>query len=72
MIEPVSTKILNSQLESIMSDFKIDGIKIGMVYSSSIIKTIYKKLKNSKIPIVVDPVIRATTGGRLIKKSADE
>ncbi|MGI9566485.1 MAG: bifunctional hydroxymethylpyrimidine kinase/phosphomethylpyrimidine kinase [Nitrosopumilus sp.] len=70
MVEPVSSKILNDQLESVMSDFKIHGIKIGMVYSSHIIKSIHKKLKDSKIPIVIDPVIKSTTGGMLIEKSA--
>ena len=70
MIEPVSQKILKNQLDSIMSDFKIDGIKIGMVYNSQIIKILYQKLKKLKIPIVVDPVIKSTTGGILIKKSA--
>jgi hydroxymethylpyrimidine/phosphomethylpyrimidine kinase len=70
MVEPVSKKILKNQLESIISDFKIDGIKIGMVYNSEIIKTIYQQLKKLRIPIVVDPVIKSTTGGMLIEKSA--
>ena len=70
MIEPVSKKILKNQLESVLSDFKIDGIKIGMVYNSEIIKTLYQQLKKLKIPIVVDPVIKSTTGGDLIEKSA--
>ena len=70
MIEPVSQKILKNQLDSVISDFKIDGIKIGMVYNSEIIKTIYKELKNIKIPIVLDPIIKSTTGGLLIEKIA--
>jgi len=70
MIEPVSQKILKNQLESVMSDFKIDGIKIGMVYNSQIIKILYQTLKKLKIPIVIDPVIKSTTGGLLIKSSA--
>ena len=70
MVEPVSKKILKNQLESIISDFKIDGIKIGMVYNSEIIKIIYQQLKKLKIPIVVDPVIKSTTGGMLIEKLA--
>ena len=70
MVEPVSKKILQNQWESIISDFKIDGIKIGMVYNSEIIKTVYQNLKKLNIPIVVDPVIKSTTGGMLIKKSA--
>ncbi|MFB5621168.1 MAG: bifunctional hydroxymethylpyrimidine kinase/phosphomethylpyrimidine kinase [Nitrosopumilus sp.] len=70
MIEPVSQKILQNQLESIIEDFKIDGIKIGMVYNSQIIKTLYKQLKKLKIPIVVDPVLKSTTGGALIERTA--
>ena len=70
MVEPVSQKILKNQLESVISDFKIDGIKIGMVFNSQIIKIIYNQLKKLKIPIVVDPVIKSTTGGMLIEKSA--
>ena len=70
MIEPVSQKILKNQLESIISDFKIDGIKIGMVFNSQIIKILYQQLKKLNIPIVVDPVIKSTTGGILIEKAA--
>ena len=70
IIEPVSQKILKNQLDSILTDFKIDGIKIGMVFNSQIIKILYQKLKKLKIPIVVDPVIKSTTGGLLIEKLA--
>ena len=40
-VEPVSVNILKNQLQLVLSDFKIDGIKIGMVYDSEIIKIIY-------------------------------
>ncbi len=70
MIEPVSQKILKNQLELIISDFKIDGIKIGMVYNSQIIKVLYHQLKKLKVPIVIDPVLKSTTGGSLIENSA--
>ena len=69
-IEPVSKKILKNQLDSLFSDFTIDGIKIGMVYNSEIIRTISEYLKKLNVPVVVDPVIRSTTGGMLIKKTA--
>jgi len=45
MIEPVSKKILKNQLESVLTDFKIDGIKIGMVFNSEVIKTLHQQLK---------------------------
>ena len=67
-IEPVSTKSLRAQLDSILSDFHIDAIKIGMVYDTQIIKTIHSKLRSIRVPIVVDPIIKSTTGGILLKK----
>ena len=71
-IEPVSQKMVKLQLESIFSDFKIDAVKIGMVYNSEIIRAIHSVLSKFRLPIVLDPVIKATTGGLLLKKQAFE
>ncbi len=70
LIHPIPKKILKNQLDFVFSDFTIDGIKIGMVYDSEIIKIIHNKIKKLSIPIVVDPIIKSTTGKMLIKKSA--
>ena len=69
-VKEVSSDMVQSQIESVLSDFNIDVIKIGMVYSSSTIKTIHSKLKNTKIPIVLDPVFESTTGGILLQNEA--
>jgi len=69
-VEPISPKMIQNQIDSIFSDFKIDAIKIGMVYDSSTIKSINSKLSKIKIPIILDPVIKSTTGGILLKKNA--
>ena len=69
-ILPISSKIIRSQLESVLSDFQIDSIKIGMMYDSSIIKAVHVMIKNQKCPIVVDPIIESTTKAILLKKSA--
>ena len=69
-ILPISSKIIKSQLESVLSDFQIDSIKIGMMYNSSIIKAVHVMIKNQKCPIVVDPIIESTTKAILLKKSA--
>ena len=69
-IEPVSMRSLESQMESVLSDFHIDAAKIGMVFNSQNIKTIHSKLKNSKFPIVVAPIIKSTTGRLLLKRNA--
>ena len=59
-IEPVSTKSLKTQIDSILSDFQVDAIKIGMVYNSQIIKVINSKLRRVDVPIIVDPIIKST------------
>ena len=69
-VKQVSRKMLTEQIESVISDFKIDGIKISMVFSSGIIKVLHRYLKGFDVPIVVDPVIRSTTGGRLMQDGA--
>ena len=69
-VEEISARIIKDQLESVLSDFKIDAIKIGMVYSSSVIRAIYSKLKGKKIPMVLDPVFKSTTGGVLLQINA--
>ena len=69
-VEPVSKKSLKSQLESVLSDFHIDAIKIGMVYNSDIIKVIHSVFRHNQVPIIVDPIIKSTTGSLLLKKNA--
>lgn len=68
--EQVSSSMIKDQLDAVFSDFTVDAIKIGMVYKSSVIKAIYSELKNVKVPIILDPVIRSTTNGSLIEKTA--
>ena len=69
-ILPISSDIIKSQLESVLNDFKIDAIKIGMLYDASIIKAVHSMIKKQKCPIVVDPIIESTTKTILLKKSA--
>ncbi len=71
-VRPLPGSALKEQLEAVMSDFRIDGIKIGMVYDARIIRTLHRMLVGLEVPIVVDPVIVSTTGGRLLKESAVE
>jgi hydroxymethylpyrimidine kinase / phosphomethylpyrimidine kinase / thiamine-phosphate diphosphorylase len=68
--EPVSPLLVKSQLRSILKDFHIDAIKIGMVYDKQTIRVIHSELAKIKIPIILDPIFKSTTGGILQKESA--
>ena len=70
-IMEVTPKFLEEQLESIFTDIFPDSVKIGMVASVDLIKVIGKTLRKYKAPnIVVDPVMVATSGAKLIKDDA--
>jgi hydroxymethylpyrimidine kinase/phosphomethylpyrimidine kinase len=68
-IFPIPSKIISNQLISILSDFKLAAVKIGMVYNAEIMEEVHKKFKNAKFPIVVDPILSTGTGYSLIYKN---
>ena len=67
----VTPEFLKLQLDSIFTDIRPDAIKIGMVSSAGLIGAIADKLTEYKAQnIVVDPVMVATSGSRLISEDA--
>ena len=70
-IMEVSPEFLAEQLDSIFTDIYPDAVKTGMVSSSELIEVIADKLTEYKAGnIVVDPVMVATSGARLISEDA--
>ena len=70
-IHEVPTEFLAMQLDSIFTDIYPDAVKTGMVSSSELIEVIAKKLTQYGAKnIVVDPVMVATSGARLISEDA--
>ena len=58
-------------MDAVITDIRPDAVKIGMVSSEELIKMISKKLKEYHLEnIVVDPVMVATSGSRLISETA--
>ncbi len=69
--EMLSESIVESQINSVMSDIGASSIKTGMLGSSSIINTVCKTLRNFNFDnLVVDPVMVAESGDVLLEKSA--
>lgn len=56
---------VDRQLRAVMSDIRIDAIKTGMLYAAETVRVVASRLKGYDGPIVVDPVMVATTGGLL-------
>ena len=64
-IFPIPSAEVANQLLSVLEDVKLDAVKTGMLYSADIVKTVSTHLRGVRAPIVVDPVMAATTGGEL-------
>ena len=66
-------EFLGQELDAIFTDIYPDAVKIGMVSESGLIRTIAAKLRQYEAKnIVVDPVMVATSGARLISEEAVE
>ncbi len=67
----VSPEFLKEQIDCVFTDIRPDAVKIGMVSSSGLITAIAEKLKEYHAEnIVVDPVMVATSGAKLISDDA--
>lgn len=70
-IMEVTPSFLAEQIDDVITDIRPDAVKIGMVSSSLLIKVICGKMKQYNMKnIVVDPVMVATSGAKLISDSA--
>ena len=69
----VTPEFLANQLDCIFTDFRPDAVKTGMVSSSALIEVIAQKLTQYKAKnLVIDPVMVATSGAKLISDEAIE
>ena len=67
----VTPEFLGQQLDSIFTDIFPDAVKIGMVSDKELIRMIAVKLRQYQPKnIVIDPVMVATSGARLIAEDA--
>lgn len=72
-IMEVTPEFLAEELDNIFTDIYPDAVKIGMVSSGALLRVIAEKLQEYKASnIVVDPVMIATSGARLISEEAVE
>jgi len=62
--------MIKAQIDSVMSDLPPDAVKIGMVYSRQTIEVVAKALQDFKKPVVLDPILAAGTGAKLLRDDA--
>src|SRR6187397_308344 len=60
-IEPISARIVREQIEVLLGNFQIGAIKTGLLSSADIISAVCRAIRNVRVPLIVDPVIVATS-----------
>lgn len=70
-IHPVPVDFIARQMNAVFTDIGTDAVKIGMLFSSALIETVARGLqKHAAANIVIDPVMVAQSGDRLLEDDA--
>jgi hydroxymethylpyrimidine/phosphomethylpyrimidine kinase len=77
-IEPITATMVREQLEVLLTNFRVDAIKTGLLCSAEIVSAVAQSIQDIEkktaraIPLVVDPVMIATSGDNLLAPGAVE
>ena len=70
-IQEIDADVIAAQLDAVAEDFPISALKTGMLSSVAIIETVAAGLQRHRLrPLVVDPVMIAKSGDRLLREDA--
>jgi hydroxymethylpyrimidine/phosphomethylpyrimidine kinase len=69
-IYPLPIEFIVQQIQSVLNDFDVAAIKVGMLYDTQIITAVYEILRYLPIPIILDPVCISKAGSLLLQDDA--
>ena len=71
-IHELPPSFVTAQLEAVFDDLGVDGAKTGMLFSRPLIESVADFLDSHPVPLVVDPVMVASSGAQLLEHDAVE
>jgi len=69
-IHELPPAFVRAQLEAVFGDIGVDAAKTGMLFSRVLIETVSEYLGRHPVPLVVDPVMMASSGAKLLEDDA--
>ena len=70
-VHPVPAGVVKGQIEAILAEFSVHAVKTGMLFNAEIVEAVCAALPpHGALPLVVDPVMVATSGARLLREDA--
>ena len=72
-VQGIDPDMVARQIDAVFSDLRPDAVKIGMLYSRSVVEAVADRFCHWRPQnVVLDPVMISTSGGRLIEEDAVE
>jgi hydroxymethylpyrimidine/phosphomethylpyrimidine kinase len=69
-IHELPADFIVAQLDAVIEDIGVDAAKTGMLFSAAVIEAVACRLAGTDFPLVVDPVMVAASGARLLRDDA--
>ena len=69
-VDGVSSDMIRAQIEAVFDDLDVGAVKIGMLGTADATRAVAEALDGRKVPVVLDPVMIAKSGDRLIRDGA--
>ena len=72
-VHEVPVDVVRAQIDTLVDDVRIDVVKVGMLASTALVRTVHEALTTGPLadaPVVLDPVMVATSGSRLLAPDA--
>jgi hydroxymethylpyrimidine/phosphomethylpyrimidine kinase len=62
---------IEAQYDAVVSDFDVRAVKTGMLATAEVVRTVAERVRDLDVPVVVDPVMVAASGDRLLAPEAE-
>ena len=69
-VQEIEPELVTAQIAAVVSDFPVGAAKTGMLSSAAIIRAVARAVKDHGLRVVVDPVMVAKSGDRLLRPDA--
>ena len=69
-VHELPPEFVEAQLAAVFDDIGVDAAKTGMLFSARLIESVADFLDDHRVPLVVDPVMVASSGAKLLQDDA--
>ena len=69
-VHELPSEFVRAQIDAVFEDIGVDAAKTGMLFSRALIDTVADFLDGHRVPLVVDPVMVASSGAKLLQDDA--